>query len=242
MVATGKWVASWPGAVSILPQISGLALVLMVLGGLWLCLWQTRTRALGLVIAAAGLALAPGGERPDVLIEREGATAALRSESGNLVFPPATAAGYSVDNWLLADGDDRDAAAAADEGAFRCDSLGCIGTVKGKTVALVRHPGALEEDCRLADIVIAPFTIGKKCRAARVVVDRRALKAGGAHALYIEGLSIRTETVAAARGRRPWVPDRAIVRVAPFATSGQANAPGNAAADDDARFNADLEE
>ncbi len=71
MVATGEWVASWPGAVSILPQISGLALVLIVLGGLWLCLWQTRARALGLLIAACGLALAPQGERPDVLIERE---------------------------------------------------------------------------------------------------------------------------------------------------------------------------
>ncbi len=59
MVATGKWVASFPGAVSILPQISGQALVLIVLGGLWVCLWHTRARALGLVIAAAGLALAP---------------------------------------------------------------------------------------------------------------------------------------------------------------------------------------
>ena len=34
------------------------------------------------------------------------------------------------------------------------------------------------------------------------------LKAYGAHALYIEGLSIRTETVAKARGKRPWSPDR----------------------------------
>ena len=68
--------------------------------------------------------------------------------------------------------------------------------------------GALEEDCRLADIVIAPFTIGRKCRAARVIGDRRMLKAQGAHALYIEGLSIRTETVAAACGRRPWTPER----------------------------------
>ena len=191
---------------------------LIVLGGLWVCLWQTRARALGLVIVAFGIALAPASERPDVLIEREGATAALRSESGNLVFPPATAASYSVDNWLLADGDDRDAAAASsDEGAFRCDSLGCIGTVKGKIVALIRHEGAVEEDCRIADIVIAPFTIGQRCRAARVIVDRRVLKAEGAHALYIEGLSIRTETVAASRGHRPWVPNRAIVKATPRA-------------------------
>lgn len=235
MVKAGVWVAGWPGAVTVLPAISGTALVLMVLGGLWLCLWQTRTRALGLVIAAAGLALAPGGQRPDVLIDRDGATAAFRSEGGSLVFPPATAAGYSVDNWLLADGDERDAAAAASEdGAFRCDLLGCIGTVKGKTVALIRHPAALEEDCRLADIVIAPFTIGKTCRAARVIVDRRMLKSEGASALYIEGLSIRTETVAAARGRRPWVPDHAIVRSGPPSSSGHdySNESGEDAKDD----------
>ena len=232
MVATGEWVASWPGAVSILPQISGLALALIVLGGLWLCLWQTRARALGLLIAACGLALAPQGERPDVLIERDGDTAALRSATGNLVFPPATAASYSAENWLLADGDERDVAKAADDSVFRCDSLGCVGEVKGKIVALVRHPGALEEDCRLADIVIAPFTIGKKCRAVRVVVDRRMLRKEGAHALYIEGLSIRTETVAAARGRRPWVPDRDIVAWKPSFSAGQApsgSADGGAA-------------
>jgi competence protein ComEC len=184
-------------------RISGTALVLMVLGGLWLCLWHTRMRALGLAIAAMGLALAPASHRPDVLIERDGATAALRSDGGGLVFPPATAASYSVENWLLADGDDRAPESVSGDGAFRCDPLGCIGQVKGKTVALVRHPGALEEDCRTADIVIAPFTVGKRCRA-RVIVDRRLLKARGAHALYIEGLSIRTETVAQTRGTRPW--------------------------------------
>ena len=117
----------------------------------------------------------------------------------------------------------------ADAGVFRCDPLGCIGMVKGKTVALVRHPGALEEDCRLADIVIAPFTVGKKCRAARVIVDRRMLKAYGAHALYIEGLSIRTETVAAARGHRPWAPDRVIVEMARQLSPG----PADAGDDDD---------
>jgi competence protein ComEC len=204
MIGAAEWVSSWPGAVSILPRISGTTLALIVLGGLWLCLWQTRMRAFGLVIAAVGLALAPAQKRPDVLIEREGTTAALRSTTGDLLFPPATAGTYSVENWLLADGDDRDPEALPDDSAFRCDPLGCIGRVKGKTVALVRDVGALEEDCRTADIVIAPFTIGTRCRAARVVIDRRKLKEGGAHALYIEGLSIRTETVTEARGQRPW--------------------------------------
>lgn len=206
MVGAADWVASWPGAVSILPRISGTALALIVLGGLWLCLWRRPMRALGLVIAAAGIALAPAAHRPDVLIDREGATAALRGTHGDLIFPPATAATYSVENWLLADGDDRDASTLPDNEAFRCDPLGCIGRVKGKTVALIREGGALEEDCRVADIVIVPFSIGQRCRAARVIVDRRILKEKGAHALYIEGLSIRTKTVSEARGNRPWAP------------------------------------
>ncbi len=56
--------------------------------------------------------------------------------------------------------------------------------------------------------MIAPFTIGRKCRAARVIIDRRLLRSEGAHAIYIEGLSIRAVSVAAARGKRPWVPER----------------------------------
>jgi hypothetical protein len=100
-----------------------------------------------LVIAAAKIALAPANHRPDVLIEREGTTAALRGSHGDLIFPPATAASYSVENWLLADGDDRDADSLPDDSAFRCDPLCCIGRVKAKTVALIREGAALEEDC-----------------------------------------------------------------------------------------------
>ena len=77
--------------------------------------------------------------------------------------------------------------------------------------------GAVEDDCRIADIVIAPFTIGQRCRAARVIVDRRVLRTQGAHALYVEGLSIRTEKVAASRGNRPWAPDPTAAKATPRA-------------------------
>ena len=233
MVATGQWVASWPGAVSVLPSISGAALLLMVLGGLWFCLWQTRMRTFGLVIAACGLALAPVGTRPDILIDREGRTVALRDEGNSLALPPATRKDYSTENWLLADGDDRDVAAAASTNAFRCDHAGCIGKVKGKTIALVRHPSALEEDCRLADIVVASFTVSKACRAARIVVDRKMLKEHGAFALYLDGLSIRAETVAEARGTRPWVPERPPSTPALDLSVGHAFAHGDGEQDDE---------
>ena len=115
--------------------------------------------------------------------------------------------------------------------------------MRGKIIAVVRHPAALEEDCRIADIVIAPFSVGKGCEtAARVVIDRRALQAEGAHAIYIEGLSIRSESVAATRGRRPWVPDRQIAK--PVLPSGQAYARDQGASDEapDPRLDGNPEE
>jgi competence protein ComEC len=40
--------ASAKGAVAMLPTMPGWAFGAMVLGGLWLCLWMTRARLLGL--------------------------------------------------------------------------------------------------------------------------------------------------------------------------------------------------
>jgi hypothetical protein len=56
---------------------------------------------------------------------------------------------------------DRDAAEIAANSPFSCDLISCIDKMKGKTIALIRHTAALEEDCRVADIVIAPFSVGK---------------------------------------------------------------------------------
>jgi hypothetical protein len=74
---------------------------------------------------------------------------------------------------------------------------------------------------------VAPFTVSKACRAARIVVDRKMLKAHGAFALYLDGLSIRAETVAEARGRRPWVPERPINTPALDLSVGHAFAHGD---------------
>lgn len=205
MMGIAAWVASWPGAVSHVPAIPSAALTLMVFGGIWLCLWRLRWRAFGIVIIAVGLAHAPVGRRPDILIERQGKSIALRAEDGRLSLPPDTRANYSAEMWLAADGDGRRVAEAADTPRFyRCDALGCIGTVKGKVVALVRHIAALEEDCREADIVVVPFSVGDRC-AGKTVIDRRALTSAGAHALYVGSGASETETVSDVRGDRPWV-------------------------------------
>jgi hypothetical protein len=70
---------------------------------------------------------------------------------------------------------------------------------------------------------IAASPISSSCRSASA---KSAARLGwwstGAHAIYIEGLSIRSESVAETRGRRPWVPERA--RSKPSLSAGQAYA------------------
>jgi hypothetical protein len=175
-------------------------------------------------------------------VERDGRSLALRSEDGALALPPGTRASYIVDNWLLAAGDDRDAEAASANGPFRCDLLGCIGKVKGKPSRLSAAPRRWKRTAGPPPSSSPPFSVGNGCRAARVVVDRHVLQTDGAYAFYIEGLSIRSESVAEARGRRPWVPERPAAK--PALPAGQAYARDRGASedDDDNRFDGNPDE
>lgn len=204
VVWVAKEVSSWPAAsvrVATMPVASLLALAI---GGLWLCLWQKPWRLAGLGIASIGLAMAGSVPRPDLLVGRDGKLLAIRNSADTLSVTGGTKASYSLKQWLRADGDPRDPVMALKSGSFKCDELACIAKVKGKTVAFVRHPAALAEECARADIVVAQIPLRRPCPNARVTVDRIDLWADGAHALYLEGQSIRVETVAQHRGSRPW--------------------------------------
>ena len=204
VLGVAKEVSSWPKAsihVAAMPVASLLALTI---GGLWLCLWQKPWRLAGLGIASIGLAMAGNIPRPDMLIGRDGKLLAIRNNAETLSVTGGKKTSYSLEYWLRSDGDSRDPAVALKSGNYKCDELACVAKVKGKTVAFVRHPAALIEECARADIVVAQIPINRRCPNARVTVDRIDLWADGAHALYLEGQSIRIETVAQHRGTRPW--------------------------------------
>jgi competence protein ComEC len=207
LVAVATMVSAWNGAVLHVATLPVSSLALLTLGGLWIALWRTRWRLAGIALAALGLVLAPGAKRPDVLIGREGKLQAVRTQDGALA-PNSSRANYSLEQWLLADGDPRPPGAAGRDDAYACDDLACLATVDGKVIALVRHPAALKEECARADIVITSLAFRGPCPKARVVVDRIDVWADGAHALYLRGQSLRIETVAEVRGERPWVQTR----------------------------------
>ncbi|MBK9078099.1 MAG: ComEC/Rec2 family competence protein [Hyphomicrobium sp.] len=212
-----NFVAKLPGAVGHLPAIPQLAFVLMVLGGLWLALWQSRLRILGIAFVLGGVSLAPFAPRPDVLIARNGELVALRGADGRLSALPARQSKYELERWLEHDGDARSAKEAQSGTAFSCDGVGCVARVKGAEVAVARHPAAISDDCTAARVVVLNEPRPKFCDAKGLVIDLFDVWREGTHALYIDNaptvgeaqggfIKIRVDTVAAHRGERPWAP------------------------------------
>ena len=204
MVWCANVVARIPGAVGRVPAIPTAAFGLMIAGGLWLTLWRTRWRLLGLVPMALGLMLAPTGSRPDVLIGRGGDLVAVRGEDGRLSAMVRRGGTFELARWLEHDGDGRPASEAAKGQAFSCDRVGCVARVKGALVAVSESAAALRDDCAAASVLILKFAKPTGCRPPGPVIDSADLKAEGAHALTLENGRVRIETAAQARGVRPW--------------------------------------
>ena len=205
-------VAVLPGAVGHIPAIPLLAFVLMVIGGLWLALWQSSLRVLGAGLIIAGLCVAPFLPRPDMLVSRNGDLVALRGIDGLLSALPARQSKYDLERWLEQDGDARPAADVQRASAFTCDGIGCVAHIKGATVAVSRHPAAIADDCAAARVVVLNEPRPKNCDGPETVIDFFDVWRNGVHALYFEQdsaggpPSIRVDTVAAHRGDRPWAP------------------------------------
>jgi competence protein ComEC len=203
-------VAGWPGAALPVPAMPVAGLLLTTFGGLWLCLWQQRWRWLGAPLVAIGLASILLEQPPNILVSESGGLIAWRGPDGDIVLSSKRAGRFEAEKWLGRAGEEEDAAAAwsPDDAArdwLACDSLGCFYKAAGRTVALVRAPEALVEDCAVADAVISLEPVRRPC-AAGLVIDRFDLWREGAHALWIDADGmIRIESVNAQRGERPWV-------------------------------------
>lgn len=197
-------VASWPGAAVRVPAIGDLGLAVLTVGGLWLAIWRTPLRLLGVAGIGLGLLIAGLQRPPDLIVADRGGTIAVRDASGALQLFGA-AARFASEIWLRRDGDARPLAAARPGGACGRDLCSVLVTRDGRPwrIALVRRPAGAAEACARADIVVAPFALWPCPRPLRVL-DRPALAATGAVAIVFDARSFRETAVTPRRGRRPW--------------------------------------
>lgn len=207
-VATG--VSSWPGAVSVLPSMPTWGLAVVVLGGLWLCLWRRPWRLWGCIGVAAGLGAILLVRPPDILVDGRGKLLAVRSSDGGFSVSSLRSASFNRDSWMRRAGQDEEPSrwprsGFSADGRLSCDFMGCIFRSGGQVAALVRNAAALSEDCRVVAVVVSTVPVRIPCPSAHTVIDRFDLWRYGGHALWLDKDGVRVESVNAQRGNRPWV-------------------------------------
>jgi len=216
VIAVARFGAALPAAVYLVPAWPAAALVAMTAGGLWLTLWRGWWRLAGIAPIVVGVIAAATARGPDLLVDDEGKLFAVRASSGDLALSTRRTKKFDAEIWLRRNGQatswpwvgqDPD---AWSDGGLRCDSLGCL--YQGGSdarVSLVMQPGALAEDCHIADVVISAVPVRAACDGPHVTIDRFDLWRNGAYAVWLgpDG-AVRVENVRERRGDRPWVTDR----------------------------------
>jgi competence protein ComEC len=206
MSAVAHWTSTLPGAASVLPAWPAAALLLVVLGGLWIALWKRQWRWLGIVPIALGIVTALLARPPDLLVGRDGLTVAVRLHDRRLGFVREPRDEFAAEAWLKRDGDGRlpaDAIAGARDGV-KCDGWGCVTRMANGTLVVVSFRSeSLPEDCARAQVVVSAVPARGQCPGPRLVIDPASVRSHGAYAVWL-GYSPHVVTVQDQRGDRPW--------------------------------------
>ena len=204
-----QWVAALPGNVWFMPRLPPEGLLLISLGGLWLCLWRGSWRYWGVVPIVAGFAGMLLTRPPDIVIANNGRFVAARAPEG-AYFVSADKGEKIVRSFFVAEtGAALRAWPAADSGA--ASGLDCAGelcrySANGRTVAIVTGASALPVRCSGLDGIVSQVPAGFRCRSMMPVIDRIDSWRRGAVALWLDRDRITIESANESRGDRPWVP------------------------------------
>jgi competence protein ComEC len=206
VLETARLVADLPGASVAVAQWPVAALVLAILGGLWLALWRRRWRLFGLLPCAAAFLLVLLRPLPDLVVDLQLGAAARRLPDGGLLLLAWERDARQRESWMRALGAHKVAPGPLRGGeahGVACDAQACLVQLAGATISLSRTAGAAIEDCGQAQLVIARAG-PERCRSGARVIGPRALRASGGLVLRTGSGGIVVETVAESRGEWPW--------------------------------------
>lgn len=205
-------VAAMPGAVAALPVVPDAAFALMVTGGLWIALWRTRMRWLGLAPVIAGAIWALGTAPPDLLVTGDGRHLAVRVDGDRYALLRPRAGDYVRDMLSESAGFEGELADLDAVRGAKCSRDACTielirGTKRWRLLATRStyfvEPAQLRAACRDADIVVSERWLPDWCAPRWIKADRALLaKTGG---LTIDLAAGRIDTVKRAGDDHPWI-------------------------------------
>lgn len=206
MIAGSRWFAQLPYASVAIPPPSFAGLLLVVLGGLWLCLWQQRWRLLGLPLMLAGLATVALHQPYDLLVSDDGSHVALRLPDGHFLFAKGKPDSFDAQVWLRYHGQDGGLLPKDRPELATCDDARCLYTLHGHSIAIGMRKRAKDNICegRVDIAVSTEYLNDEECEHVSLLLDRWYLRNYGAVAVRLAN-GIEVFNANDSRGRRPWV-------------------------------------
>ena len=211
LLALAHWVAGASGAVALLPAMPGIAFGPMVGGGLWLCLWNSRVRLLGLAPAALGALIAATSPGPDLLVTGDGKHLAL-VDDGRPAILRDRAGDYVRDLIAEASGFDGDPGALDARPFSDCTRDSCVARIRRGShdwiVLATRSANRIDwetiaQACAEADIAVSDRRLPRGCVPRWLKLDRAELSRTGGVAVFL-GNQPRVGTVAERVAAHPW--------------------------------------
>ncbi|MDC9701453.1 MAG: ComEC/Rec2 family competence protein [Alphaproteobacteria bacterium] len=200
-------VSGYSGENGRISQMPDLSFFLLIIGLLWLVIWQSFWRFFGIVPLILALCFSFSVQKPDIFIDEKVRAVAVRDpDTGFLDILSFSGSRFTVDRWLDFEGDIRDSKTMKSK-LFRCDKVGCIAPLpSGDFIALIRHPSALKEDCARARIAIITFRHTMPCTGPERIIDLKDLHAYGSRLIWLKKGKIREKNARFKPGVRLWRP------------------------------------
>lgn len=194
LIKIAATVAAWPGANISVSHPPLFSFIFMILGALWLCLWQQNWRKWGLFPIAIGLLGMIWREPPHLLIDGQGKLVGLYDNK--ILYVSSTRKGkFTAESW-------QQFVAAQEIKPLTC-SEGICKTVFHNIPVLISHRQD-HQPCEKGAILVRLEPSKSSCPTAYLILDWYDLWRHGAHALWINSSGIYMEKVNRIQGSRPW--------------------------------------
>ena len=217
LIALAHFVSSRPGAVTMLPSMPVLAFGLVILAGLWFCLWRERWRYLGLLPAIIGALLIITNRAPDIYVTGDGRHVGIRNDQGDLAMLRTSGGDFIRDMIRENAGVEGESQALEEWPNAECNNDSCLVTLNNdgrKWVLLATRSShyisalALSAACRRADIVVSDRWLPASCQPRWIKADRDLLSRVGGMTIDLEQQKI--STALAWTGRHDWTRYRSV--------------------------------
>ncbi len=210
VMRVAEFVSALPNANPPIQALPMASLACISVGMLWLALWKTKLRLLGVLALIPAVVIALNHSLPDILVNEDGRMLAFRANDGMYDFPAKTSPNFVRESWLERLGQDdyrKLKENISSESLTHEGDRNYLYNMNGKTVLFAHDKAYAAQRCKDADYFVDMFWYEiMACDNAPTLFNRQDLELNGTHIIFLggEGEVPRVEHVRGYRGERKW--------------------------------------